>query len=76
VSCICESPPGSRPAGRPALADHARAEAERHALQTTIKSQTAELAQVRKARESLSADLSWRRNSTRNSRCSLTIGCG
>jgi chromosome segregation ATPase len=40
-----------------ALADHARAEAERDALQTVGRSQAAELTQAREARESLNADL-------------------
>jgi chromosome segregation ATPase len=39
------------------LADHARAETERDALQTTMKAQAAELAQAREARESLTVDL-------------------
>ena len=40
-----------------ALADHARAEAERDALQATAGTQATELAQAREARESLIADL-------------------
>lgn len=40
-----------------ALADHARAEAERDALQTMTRSQAAELERVRQARESLGTDL-------------------
>ncbi|MFM0441669.1 DNA-binding protein [Paraburkholderia strydomiana] len=40
-----------------ALADHARAEAERDALRTTVKTQVDELAHARAARESLTADL-------------------
>ncbi|WP_231957622.1 DNA-binding protein [Paraburkholderia tropica] len=40
-----------------ALADYARAEAERDALHTTARSQAAELAHVHEARESLGTDL-------------------
>lgn len=40
-----------------ALADHARAETERDALQTVGRSQAAELTEAREARESLNADL-------------------
>jgi chromosome segregation ATPase len=40
-----------------ALADHARGEAERDALQTMTRSQSVELAKVREARESLGTDL-------------------
>ncbi|SIT44952.1 Cointegrate resolution protein T [Paraburkholderia ribeironis] len=43
-----------------ALADHARAEAERDALNTTTSMQAVELAQAREARELLAADLTKR----------------